>query len=56
MECGTKQCLVDPCMFRLRITDDVVAMMVSHWDDIMIATAEEVTGVMSRCTQSEISD
>ena len=43
MECGFEQCLVDPCVFRLIVASDVVAMMVFHVDDIKIVTTEEVT-------------
>lgn len=42
VECGFKQCLVDSCAFLLRVTDDVVAIMVFHVDDIMIAATEGV--------------
>ncbi|CAN0055908.1 unnamed protein product [Sphacelaria rigidula] len=43
VECGFEQCSVDPHMFRLRVTQDAVAMIVFHVDDIMMITAEEVT-------------
>ena len=46
VECGFEQCLLDPCVFRLRVADDVVVMMVFHVDDIMIAATEEVTKVI----------
>ena len=47
MECGFENCLVDPCVFRLRVADNVVAMMVFHADDIIIAATEEVTEVIA---------
>ena len=40
-ECGFEQCVVDPCVFRLMVAGDVVAMMVFHVDDSKIATTEE---------------
>ena len=43
VECGFEQCLVDPCVFRLMLNDEVVAMMVVHVDDIKIAATKEVT-------------
>ena len=46
MECGFEQCLVDPCVFRLMVAGDVVAMMVFHVDDIKIAATEKVTEVV----------
>ena len=30
VECGFEQCLVDPWVFRLRVADNVVAMIVFH--------------------------
>ncbi|CAN0044804.1 unnamed protein product, partial [Sphacelaria rigidula] len=36
VECGFEQCLVDVYVFRLRVAEDIVAMMVFHVDDIMI--------------------
>ena len=47
VECGFEQCLVDPCVFRLMVAGDVVAMMVFHVDDIKIAATEKVTEVVS---------
>ena len=38
--------LVDPCVFRLMVAGDVVAMMVFHVDDIKIAATEAVTEVV----------
>lgn len=38
--------LVDPCVLRLRVADDVVAMMVCYVDDVKIAASEEVTEVV----------
>ena len=46
MECGFEQCLVGPCVFRLMVAGDVIAMMVFHVDDIKIAATEEVTEVV----------
>ena len=46
VECGFEQCLVDPCVFRLMVAGDVVAMMVFHVDDIKIAATEKVTEVV----------
>ena len=46
VERGFEQCLVDPCVFRLRVAGDVVAMMVFHVDDIKIAPTEEATEVV----------
>ena len=46
MECGSDQCFVDPCVFRLMVAGDVVAMLVFHVDDIKIAATEKVTGVL----------
>ena len=38
VECGFEQCLVDPCVFRLMMSNDAdVAMLVVHVDDIKIA-------------------
>ena len=34
VECGSEQCLVDPCVFRLMLKDSVVAMLVVHVNDI----------------------
>ena len=31
VECGSEQCLVDPCVFRLMLKDSVVAMLVVSW-------------------------
>ena len=36
----------DPCVFRLMVAGDVVAMMVFHVDDIKIAATEKVTEVV----------
>ena len=46
VECGFEQCLVDPCVFRLMVAGDVVAMLVFHVDDIKIAATEKVTEVV----------
>ena len=46
VECGFEQCLVDPCVFRLMVAGDVVAMLVFHVDDIKIAATEQVTEVV----------
>ena len=43
VECGFEQCLVDPCVFRLMVNDEVVAMLVVHVDDIKIAATKEIT-------------
>ena len=45
VECGFEQCLVNPCVFRLMVAGDVVAMMVFHVD-IKIAATEKVTEVV----------
>ena len=41
--CGFEQCLVDPCVFRLMVNDEVAAMLVVHVDDIKIAATKEIT-------------
>ena len=46
VECGFEQCLVDPCVLRLMVAGDVVAMLVSHVDDIKITATEKVTEVV----------
>ena len=51
VECGFEQCLVDPCVFRLMVADDVVAMMVFHVDDIKIAATEVTDLVVSALNQ-----
>ena len=43
VECGFEQCLVDPCVFRLMVNDEVIAMLVVHVDDIKIAATKEIT-------------
>ena len=35
--------MVDPCMFRLMVNDDVVAMLVVHVDDTKITATKEIT-------------
>ncbi|CAM9476099.1 unnamed protein product, partial [Sphacelaria rigidula] len=42
VECGFEQCLLDPCVFRLRLARDAVAMVEFHVDGIIIAVTEEV--------------
>ena len=41
VEYGFEPCLVDPCVFRLMVKDEVVAMVV-HVDDIKIAATKEI--------------
>ena len=48
MECGFERCLVGPCVFRVIVAGDFVAMTVSHADDINIAATEEITEVVVR--------
>ena len=43
VECGFDQCLVDPCVFRLMVDDEVAAMLVVHVDGIKIAATKEIT-------------
>ena len=43
VECGFEQCLVDSCVFRLMVNDEVAAMLVVHVDDIKIAVTKEIT-------------
>ena len=38
-----KQCLADPCVFRLVVNNEVAAMLVVHVDDIKIAATKEIT-------------
>ena len=35
--------MVDPCVFRLTVNDEVVAMLVVHMDGIKIAATKEIT-------------
>ena len=35
--------MVDPCVFRLMVNDEVVAMLVVHVDDTKIAATKEIT-------------
>ena len=35
--------MVDPCVFRLTVNDEVVAMLVVQLDDIKIAGTKEIT-------------
>ncbi|CAN0529103.1 unnamed protein product [Scytosiphon promiscuus] len=42
VECGFEQCLVDPCVFRPMVNDEVVVMVVVHVDDIKIAATKEI--------------
>ena len=42
-ECGFEQCLVDPCVLRLMVNDELAAMLVVHVDDIKIAATKEIT-------------
>ena len=35
--------MVDPCVFRLMVNGEVVAMLVVHVDDIKIAATKEIT-------------
>ena len=37
VECGFEHCLVDPCVFRLMSNAAVVAMLVVHVNDLLIA-------------------
>ena len=46
VECGFEKSLVDPCVVRLVVTSDVVAMMVCHVDGSKIADTEELTEVV----------
>ena len=43
VECGFEPCLVDPCVFRLILNGEVVAMLVVHVDDINLVATKEVT-------------
>ena len=43
VECGFEQCLVDACVFRLMVDDEVVAMLVVRMNDIKIAATKEMT-------------
>ena len=43
VECDFEQCLVDPCVFRLIVNDEVAAMLVVYVDDIKIAATKEIT-------------
>ena len=43
VECGFEQCLIDPCVLRLMVNDEVVAMLVVHVDDIKIAATKDIT-------------
>ena len=43
VECGSEQGLVDSCVFRLMVNDEVVAMLVVHVNDIKIAATKEIT-------------
>ena len=43
VECGLEKCLVNPCVFRLKVNDEVVTMLVVHFDDINIAATREIT-------------
>ena len=43
VECGFEQCLVDPCVFRLMVNDEIVATLVVRVDDIKIAATKEIT-------------
>ena len=43
VQCGFEQCLIHPCVFRLMLSDTVVATLVVHVDDVKIAATEEVT-------------
>ena len=43
VECGFEQCLVDPCVFRRMVDDEVAAMLVVHVDDIKITATKEIT-------------
>lgn len=42
VECVFQQCSVDPCAFRLMVSDNVVAMLVVHVDDIKPAAAKDI--------------
>ena len=53
-ECGFEQGLVDPCVFRLMVNDEVVAMLVVHVDDIKIAATKEITDFVSGRSQQGI--
>ena len=46
MECGFEQCGADPCVLRLMVSDDVVAMVTFHMDDIKIGATEKVPRVV----------
>ena len=46
VECGFEQCLVDPCVFRLMVSGDAVAVLAFDLDDIKIAATEKVTDVV----------
>ena len=43
VECAFEQCLVEPCVFRLMVNDEVVAVLVVHVDYINIAATKEIT-------------
>ena len=43
--------MVDPCVFRLMVAGDVVAMMVFHVDDIKIAPTEVTELVVNALNQ-----
>ena len=43
VDCGFEQCLVDTCVFRLMMNDEVVAMLVVHVDGVKIAATKEIT-------------
>lgn len=46
VECSFEQRLVDPCLFRLRVAGDVVAMTIFYMDDIKIVASEHVVLVV----------
>ena len=50
VECDFEQCLIHPCVFRLMVAGDVVAMMVFHVD-IKIAAMEVTEAVVSALSQ-----
>ena len=43
VECGFEHLLVDPCVFRLMVNDEVAAMLVVHVDDMKIAATKQIT-------------